>query len=79
MSFLYREFNPTYKTRWLPSKKVLKPGQKTYRLYEPVIEGLVREARKEREALYNYTCDNMDRLSEQLQEPPSLSDGGFKP
>ena len=66
MSFLYREFNPTYKTRWLPSKKVLKPGQKTYLV-------------KEREERYEQTCDQMDRLSERLQEPLSLSDGGFKP
>jgi hypothetical protein len=66
MGFLDREFNPTYKTRWLPSKKVLKPGQKTYRV-------------KEREDHHEQTCDQMDRLSELLQEPPSLSDGGFKP
>ena len=29
-------------------------------------------------ALYAWTNDYMDRLSERLQEPPSMHDGGFK-
>ena len=44
-----QEFNPTYPTKWVDSKKVLKPGQDTFVLYEPDIwESLPPRTKKRR-------------------------------
>ena len=42
------------------------------------INKIDKQERLEQEAHYEETNDYMDRLSERLQEPPSMHDGGFK-